>query len=134
MEIIDPVVVAADLGFAKSARNFADMIGGSVAIVEKRRLGNDSASESLGIIGDVRGRTAIIIDDEIDTAGSIVNAAELVKQRGAAGAGGLHARRALGPGRRAASSSRDLDAVTTDTAASSRTSGCRHCGSVRGIF
>lgn len=83
MEIIDPVVVAADLGFAKRARNFANMIGGSVAFVEKRRLGNDSNSESLGIIGDVRGRTAIIMDDEIDTAGSITNAAAIVKQEGA---------------------------------------------------
>jgi ribose-phosphate pyrophosphokinase len=83
IELIDPVVVAADLGFAKRARNFANMIGGSVAFVEKRRLGNDSTSESLGVIGDVRGRTAIIIDDEIDTAGSICNAAEIVRREGA---------------------------------------------------
>ncbi|MGE3268193.1 MAG: ribose-phosphate diphosphokinase [Chloroflexota bacterium] len=83
MEIIDPVVVAADLGFAKRARNFANMIGGSVAFVEKRRTGNDSSSETLGIIGDVRGRTAIIMDDEIDTAGTIVNAAAIVRSEGA---------------------------------------------------
>jgi ribose-phosphate pyrophosphokinase len=83
MELIDPVVVAADLGFAKRARNFANMIGGSVAFVEKRRLGNDSSSETLGVIGDVRGRTAIIMDDEIDTAGSITNAAEIVRREGA---------------------------------------------------
>ncbi len=83
MELIDPVVVAGDLGFAKRARNFADMIGASVAFVEKRRLGNNSRSESLGVIGDVRGKSAIIIDDEIDTAGSIVGAAEIVKKAGA---------------------------------------------------
>ena len=83
MELIDPVVVAADLGFAKRARNFANMIGGSVAFVEKRRLGNDSRSETLGVIGDVLGRTAIIMDDEIDTAGTIVNAAEIVRREGA---------------------------------------------------
>jgi len=83
LELIDPVVVAADLGFAKRARNFANMIGGSVAFVEKRRLGNDSSSESLGVIGDVVGRTAIIVDDEIDTAGSIVNAADIVRREGA---------------------------------------------------
>jgi ribose-phosphate pyrophosphokinase len=83
MELIDPVVVAGDLGFAKRARNFADMIGASVAFVEKRRLGNNSRSEQLGVIGDVRGKSAIIIDDEIDTAGSIVGAAEIVKQAGA---------------------------------------------------
>src|SRR5918996_250149 len=73
MELIDPVIVAADLGFAKRARNFANMIGGSVAFVEKRRLGNQGSTETLGVIGDVRGRTAIIMDDEIDTAGSITN-------------------------------------------------------------
>jgi ribose-phosphate pyrophosphokinase len=83
MELIDPVVVAGDLGFAKRARNFADMIGASVAFVEKRRLGNDSSSEQLGVIGDVRGKSAIIIDDEIDTAGSIVGAAEIVQKAGA---------------------------------------------------
>jgi ribose-phosphate pyrophosphokinase len=83
MELIDPVVVAGDLGFAKRARNFADMIGASVAFVEKRRLGNNSSSESLGVIGDVRGKSAIIIDDEILTAGSIVGAAEIVQKAGA---------------------------------------------------
>jgi ribose-phosphate pyrophosphokinase len=83
IELIDPVVVAADLGFAKRARNFANMIGGSVAFVEKRRLGNNSMSESLGVIGEVHGRTAIIVDDEIDTAGSICNAAEIVRREGA---------------------------------------------------
>jgi ribose-phosphate pyrophosphokinase len=83
MELIDPVIVAADLGFAKRARNFANMISGSVAFVEKRRLGNDSSSETLGVIGDVRGRTAIVMDDEIDTAGSITNAAEIVRHEGA---------------------------------------------------
>src|SRR3954466_3668768 len=83
MELIDPVVVAGDLGFAKRARNFADMIGASVAFVEKRRLGNNSRAESLGVIGDVRGKSAIIIDDEIDTAGSIVGAAEIVARSGA---------------------------------------------------
>ena len=83
MELIDPVVVAADLGFAKRARNFADMIGGSVAFVEKRRLANDSRSESLGVIGDVRGKTAIIVDDEVDTAGSLTNAAVILRREGA---------------------------------------------------
>jgi ribose-phosphate pyrophosphokinase len=83
MELIDPVVVAGDLGFAKRARNFANIIGASVAFVEKRRTGNDDRSESLGVIGDVRGKTAVIIDDEIDTAGSITNAAEAVLEAGA---------------------------------------------------
>jgi ribose-phosphate pyrophosphokinase len=83
MELIDPVVVAGDLGFAKRARNFADAIGTSVAFVEKRRTGNDSRTEALGVIGEVRGKTAIVIDDEIDTASSICNAAEAVMREGA---------------------------------------------------
>lgn len=83
MEFIDPVIVATDLGFAKRARNFADLVGGSVAFVEKRRTGNTSQSESLGVIGDVRGKTAILLDDEIDTAGSITNAAHIVMKEGA---------------------------------------------------
>ena len=83
MELLDPVVVAGDLGFAKRARNFANIIGASVAFVEKRRIGNADRTESLGVIGDVRGKTAIITDDEIDTAGSITNAAEIVLQEGA---------------------------------------------------
>ncbi len=83
MELIDPVVVAGDLGFAKRARNFANLIGASVAFVEKRRLGNEGRSEQLGVIGDVRGKTAIVIDDEIDTAGSITGAASIVMQEGA---------------------------------------------------
>ena len=83
MELIDPVVVAGDLGFAKRARNFADAIGTSVAFVEKRRTGNDSRTEALGVIGEVRGKTAIVIDDEIDTASSITNAAETVMREGA---------------------------------------------------
>ena len=66
-----------------TARLIADMVGASVAFVEKRRLGNNSSSEQLGVIGDVRGKSAIIIDDEIDTAGSIVGAAEIVKREGA---------------------------------------------------
>jgi ribose-phosphate pyrophosphokinase len=80
---IDPVVVAADLGFAKRARNFAQTIGAPVAFVEKRRLGNNGRSESLEIIGEVRDRTAVIVDDEIDTAGSVTNAARLLVQQGA---------------------------------------------------
>ena len=116
MEIIDPVVVAADLGFAKRARNFANMIGGSVAFVEKRRLANDSSSESLGIIGDVRGRTAIIMDDEIDTAGSITNAAAIVRKEGARDVLAACTHAVLsGPAIQRIESSEITTMVTTDT-------------------
>jgi len=79
----DLVVVSADIGFAKKARNFAEMMDAPLAIVEKRRLGNAGVSQSLSVIGDVRGRTALIVDDEVDSAGSIVGAAEAVLAQGA---------------------------------------------------
>ncbi len=77
------VVVATDIGSAKRARNFAEMVDAPLAIVEKRRMGNADMSEVLNIIGDVEGKSAILLDDEIDTAGSITQAAEVVMQRGA---------------------------------------------------
>ena len=76
-------VVATDTGFAKKARNFAELLDVPLAIVEKRRLGNDGRTESLGLIGEVAGRDALIVDDEIDTAGTLVQAVRLVKERGA---------------------------------------------------
>ena len=68
-------MVATDTGFAKKARNFAEMLDAPLAIVEKRRMGNDGKTESLGLIGSVEGRNALIVDDEIDTAGSMIQAA-----------------------------------------------------------
>ncbi len=79
----DPVVVAADLGFAKKGRNFAADINTPIAFVEKRRASNDSRAEALSIIGEVKGRDVIIVDDEVDTGGSIAQAVQLVKQEGA---------------------------------------------------
>lgn len=79
----DPVVVSADLGFAKKARNFAAGINAPIAFVEKRRAGPQSSAQALTLIGSVQGRDAIIIDDELDTGGSITQAVELVKAKGA---------------------------------------------------
>lgn len=76
-------VVSTDEGFAKKARNFADLLNAPLAIVQKRRMGNDERTEALGIIGQVRGRNALLVDDEIDTAGSIIRAMQLVKKEGA---------------------------------------------------
>lgn len=83
LDLPEPVVVAVDLGFAKKARNFAELMRAPIAFVEKRRLGNADRSETLGIIGEVRGRTAILIDDEVDTAGSITEAARAIALAGA---------------------------------------------------
>ena len=78
-----PVIVTADLGFAKKARNFAASLEAPMAFIEKRRAGNDSKSTALTIIGDVYDKDVVIVDDEIDTGGSMVQAVNLVKQHGA---------------------------------------------------
>ncbi len=82
-ELDDFTVVATDAGFAKKARNFAERLNVPLAIVEKRRISNDGRMESLGLIGTVEGRHALIVDDEIDTAGSMIQAARLVRELGA---------------------------------------------------
>jgi ribose-phosphate pyrophosphokinase len=82
-KMVRPVVVAADLGFAKKGRNFAAQIEAPIAFVEKRRAGRDSHAEALTLIGEVTGRDVIVVDDEIDTAGSMAQAVKLVKSHGA---------------------------------------------------
>lgn len=79
----DPVVVTADLGFAKKGRNYAAALDVPMAFIEKRRTGNDSKAKALNLIGSVADRDVIIVDDEVDTGGSIVEAVNLVKQNGA---------------------------------------------------
>ncbi len=78
----DWVVVAPDLGAAKRARNFAERLGASLAVIEKRRLDKIGQSQVLNVIGEVAGRRAIIVDDEIDTAGSLVGAARVLTEAG----------------------------------------------------
>ena len=82
-ELDDFTVVATNTGFAKKARNFAERLNAPLAIVEKRRVGNHGKTETLGLIGSVAGRHAIIVDDEIDTTGSVIQAANLVRREGA---------------------------------------------------
>lgn len=77
------VVVATDLGFVKDARNWAEALGVPIAIVEKRRSGNDENAIAMSLIGDVRDKNVLLVDDEVNTAGSIVNAYNVVKQHGA---------------------------------------------------
>lgn len=79
----DPVVVATDLGFAKKGRNYALDLDLPIAFIEKRRTGNDAKAEALTLIGDVEGHDVIIVDDEVDTGGSIVQAVNVVKNHGA---------------------------------------------------
>lgn len=79
----DPVVVATDLGFAKKGRNYALDLDLPIAFIEKRRTGNTANAEALTLIGDVKGRDVIIVDDEVDTGGSIAQAVGVVKNNGA---------------------------------------------------
>jgi ribose-phosphate pyrophosphokinase len=77
------VVVTPDLGFAKRGRNYAAELNLPLAFVEKRRIGDGTDREALSLIGQVEGKDVIIVDDLVDTAGSIEGAFELVKRRGA---------------------------------------------------
>ena len=81
--ISDRVVVSTDIGNAKRARNFAELVDAPLAIVEKRRTGNADKTEVLNLIGEVAGKTAILVDDEIDTAGSMIQAVDTVVEHGA---------------------------------------------------
>ena len=83
LEMKDPVVVATDLGFAKKGRNYALDLDLPIAFIEKRRSGNDGKTEALTLIGDVQGRDVIIVDDEVDTGGSIAQAVHVVRENGA---------------------------------------------------
>jgi ribose-phosphate pyrophosphokinase len=76
-------VVATDVGGAKGARRMADRLDAPLAIVEKRRLGNEEKVEALTIIGEVEGRTVLIVDDEVLTGGTLVTTAGVVIDHGA---------------------------------------------------
>ncbi len=78
------VVVTADLGYAKKGRNFAQVLNLPMAFIEKRRTGNDAKAQALTVIGDVAGKAVIIVDDEVDTAGSMRGAVNILKEAGAA--------------------------------------------------
>jgi ribose-phosphate pyrophosphokinase len=76
------VVVATDIGITKRARDLAYRLNAPLAIMEKRRVGNDDQTETLNVIGEVEGKIALTIDDEIDTAGSLVNTVSTLEERG----------------------------------------------------
>ncbi|MCI0579104.1 MAG: ribose-phosphate pyrophosphokinase [Chloroflexi bacterium] len=82
-ELSNAVVVTPDLGFAKRGRNYAAELDLSLAFVEKRRVSDGTGREALTLIGEVADKDVVIVDDLVDTAGSIKEAVHLVKQRGA---------------------------------------------------
>lgn len=81
-ETDDVVVVSPDLGSVTRARKFADKLHAPIAIIDKRRP-KANVSEIMNIIGDIEGKKCILIDDMIDTAGTIANAANALKDLGA---------------------------------------------------
>jgi ribose-phosphate pyrophosphokinase len=78
----DLVVVATDIGISKRARDVAAELNAPLAIMEKRRIGNADQTDTLNVIGEVTGKVALTVDDEIDTAGSLVNTVSTLIDRG----------------------------------------------------
>ncbi|GAB6099765.1 ribose-phosphate pyrophosphokinase [Halanaerocella petrolearia] len=81
-EVDNLAVVAPDIGGVKRARDFSERLDASMAIIDKRRP-EANVSEVMNIIGDIEGKNVILVDDMIDTAGTITNAASALKERGA---------------------------------------------------
>jgi ribose-phosphate pyrophosphokinase len=82
LELPDLTVVSPDAGGVERARFFAKKMDSALAIIDKRRVAMD-VSEVMNVIGDVEGRTAVILDDIIDTAGTLVKTAEALVNHGA---------------------------------------------------
>ena len=81
-ELADLVVAATDVGDAKRAHETARILGTSIAIAEKHRIGNQDRVEAATLIGDVEGKNALIVDDEIGTGGTVVATANILKKHG----------------------------------------------------
>ncbi|MEA3344650.1 MAG: ribose-phosphate pyrophosphokinase [Chloroflexota bacterium] len=80
-DLQDMILVAPDVGASKMVRNMAQELDAPLAIIEKRRIGMDT--QVLSVIGDVDGKNAIIYDDEIDTATTLIDAVRVLKEGGA---------------------------------------------------
>ena len=81
-DLSDLVLVSPDIGNAKQARAYAQRLGGDIAVINKRRVSGEEV-ESGTIIGDIAGKTVLMMDDMISTAGTICGAAQLCKDKGA---------------------------------------------------
>ena len=115
-EIQDLVVVAVDIGISKRARDVAERLNAPLAIIEKRRVGNDDRTETLNVIGDVEGKAALTFDDEIDTGGTTVSAANALFDHGVTEVYGCATHPVLSfPGAERIAKSRFEEVVVTDT-------------------
>jgi ribose-phosphate pyrophosphokinase len=81
-QLKDTVIVAPDVGSAKMARGFAKRLDASLAIIDKRRP-RANESEVMNIIGEVEGKSCVLVDDLVDTAGTLCHAAKALKEVGA---------------------------------------------------
>ena len=81
-DLEDVIVVSPDLGGVTRARDLADLIGAQIAIIEKKRP-EPGVAKVMNLIGDVKGKNCIIVDDIVDTAGSLVEGAKALKEFGA---------------------------------------------------
>ena len=81
--IENKVVVATDAGSSKKAYKYAEHFKCPIALVDKRRNGNDDKAQATSVIGEIAGKNALIFDDEVDTAGSITSTIEVIKKYGA---------------------------------------------------
>ena len=77
------ISIATDAGSSKKAYKYAEYFGCPIAMVDKRREGNDDRAIATSVIGSVEGKNALVFDDEVDTAGSIIETAEVIKKFGA---------------------------------------------------
>jgi ribose-phosphate pyrophosphokinase len=111
----NPVVVAPDVGAAKMARGFARRINASFAIIDKRRP-TQNVAEVMEVVGEVADRHCIIVDDMIDTAGTLVSVVEALKERGARDVYATATHPILsGPARERLSNSALVEVVVTNT-------------------
>ncbi len=83
LELKSPVAVAPDAGSAKRTRQYAKRLDFPLALVDKRRRGNDDQIEEVVVIGDVKGCDCVIFDDEVSTGGSLISVVEALKRYGA---------------------------------------------------
>ncbi len=84
LDIPNPTVVATGLGFAKRARNFAEMLEAPLAIIENRHQVGYSHERQKRVLGDVEGKTCIIVDDEVAAGSTMAAATDLLAEHGAA--------------------------------------------------
>ena len=82
-DIENKVVVATDAGSSKKAYKYAEHFGCPIALVDKRRDGNDDRAIATSVIGEIKGKNALVFDDEVDTGGSIMETVEVIKKFGA---------------------------------------------------